>query len=116
MRWDSKYYCVYILTNFTKTVLYTGVTNNLQQRITEHYIDSFNPSSFAGKYKAFYLLYYEVYDYVNNAIAREKEIKGWRREKKLDLIKTLNKELQFLNVELFGVWPPENIHHRKNNK
>ena len=76
---NKQFYYVYILTNFTKTVLYTGVTNNLEQRITEHYINRNNDKTFAGKYKAFYVLYYESHKYIENAIIREKEIKGWRR-------------------------------------
>ena len=64
-------YAVYIVTNYTKTVLYTGVTNNLEQRITEHYIQRGESSSFTGRYNAFYLIYYEFSDYVLNAIARE---------------------------------------------
>ena len=96
------------------SVLYTGVTNNLQQRIIEHYLDRIDKRSFAGKYNAHFLLYYESYHYVDVAIAREKEIKGWRRDKKLDLIKTFNPGLEFLNVEIFGKWPPDEMIHRKN--
>ena len=70
-------------------------------------------TTFTGKYKAYYLLYYETYKYVNDAIAREKEIKGWRREKKIARIKTMNPELKFLNIELFGEWPPKDMFHRK---
>jgi putative endonuclease len=84
MKWHKTTYYVYITTNFTKTVLYTGVTNNLEQRITEHYLSSKDKKSFTGKYNAFYVLYYESHQYVENAIAREKEIKGWRREKKIE--------------------------------
>ena len=101
-----KYY-VYILTNYTKSVLYTGVTNNLEQRILEHYNDRGNPKSFTGRYNAFYLLFYESSDYINNSIVREKEIKGWRRNKKEELIKAFNPKEKFLNEELFGKWPPD---------
>src|SRR5665647_587424 len=95
-------YFVYILTNKNKTVLYTGVTNDLYRRISEHYENSkpFRHSSFAGKYNAYYLLYYERFDQVAYAIAREKEIKGWRRSKKEALINTLNPEWHFLNQEV----------------
>ncbi len=50
---------------------------------------------------------------IENAIAREKEIKGWRRQKKIELIKTINPKLEFLNAELFDEWPPENMLHRE---
>lgn len=106
-------YYIYILTNFTKPVLYTGITNNLPQRIIEHYLSKGNQKSFTGKYNVFYLLYYEDFKYVNDAIAREKEIKGWSRAKKLALIQSMNTEIKFLNTELFGEWPPKNVFHRK---
>ena len=95
-------YFVYILTNKNKTVLYTGVTNDLYRRISEHYENSkpFRHSSFAGKYNAYYLLYYERFDQVAYAIVREKEIKRWRRSKKEALINTLNSEWHFLNEEV----------------
>lgn len=85
-------YSIYILTNYTKTVLYIGITNNLQQRLIEHYLEKDNPFSnaFTSLYNVIYLVYYEDYDYVNDAIAREKEIKKWRREKKDKLIDTTN--------------------------
>jgi putative endonuclease len=108
---DKKYY-VYILTNYKKTVLYTGMTNNLEQRIIEHYLDRDNEKSFTGKYSAFYLLFYESSDYINNTIAREKEIKGWRRSKKVELITAFNPEWKFLNAELFGKWPPDEMNYR----
>jgi putative endonuclease len=81
---------VYILTNQHKTVLYTGVTNNLEERILQHYQNRNTSNSFTGKYSAYYLLFYESYQDINNAIAREKEIKGWIRKKKWELIKHLH--------------------------
>ena len=92
-----KYY-VYILTNRTKTVLYTGVTNNLQQRLDEHLLAE-NPSAFTARYNVNKLLYFEEYQDIRDAIAREKEIKGWRRVKKERLIETTNPYWQFLNKE-----------------
>ena len=65
----EKYY-VYIVTNKANTVLYTGVTNNLEQRIIEHYSKK-DERSFTSKYNCFYLLFYEQFDYITNAIARE---------------------------------------------
>jgi len=94
-------------------VLYIGVTNNLEQRIIEHYFDRIDKNSFAGKYNAFFVLYYELHHYIENAIAREKEIKGWRKEKKLELIRTINPNLDFLNNELFSKWPPKRVTPRK---
>lgn len=113
MRIHRSAYSVYIVTNFTKTVLYTGVTNDLQQRIIEHYLGRGDPKTFTGRYNAFYLLYYDDYRYVNDAIAREKEIKGWLRGKKIALIKTFNPEMKFLNNELYDKWPPRDLFHRK---
>ena len=102
---EHEYY-VYILTNPGRTVLYTGVTNNIRQRIMEHYLDRGKDKPFAAKYSCHNLLYYELFDYINNAIKREKEIKKWSRAKKEELIRSMNPEMKFLNVELFGKWPP----------
>jgi putative endonuclease len=111
----EKRFCVYIVTNYTRRVLYTGMTNNLEQRIMEHYIQRGSSSSFAGKYYAFYLIYYEYSDYVNNTIAREKEIKDWNRKRKEALITAFNPGWRFLNEELFSKWPPDNLFHRKDS-
>ena len=115
MKVSKTRYTVYILTNFNKTVLYIGVTNSLEQRLIEHYLEKDNPDSnaFTAVYKVIYLVYYESYDYVKDAIAREKEIKKWRREKKDKLIDTMNPQRDFLNKELLGEWPPKNAYHRK---
>ncbi|MFT3823672.1 MAG: GIY-YIG nuclease family protein [Chitinophagaceae bacterium] len=110
---NSKVYSFYITTNIKKTVVYCGVTNNLGQRIVEHYLSLGNPATFAGKYHCFWLVYYEHFQYINTAIAREKEVKKWRREKKNNLIETLNPEWSFLNKELLGEWPPSTMYHRK---
>ena len=75
-------YTVYIVTNPTKSVLYVGITNDLAQRLVEHYMERGKPSTFAGRYFCYNLLYYEDFQYVQDAIAREKEIKKWRRSKK----------------------------------
>jgi putative endonuclease len=79
-------YFVYILANSSGT-LYTGVTNNLERRVLEHRTE---PKGFTRKYRVGRLLYYEIADDARSAIAREKEIKGWRREKKLLLIESAN--------------------------
>ena len=95
-------YYVYILTNKNKTVLYTGITNNLPRRLQEHAANALpiHPPSFAGKYNAYHLIYYERFAQVESAIAREKEIKGWRRSKKEALINIVNPEWKFLNDEI----------------
>ena len=100
-------YYVYIVTNPERTVLYTGITNNLQYRIIEHYQNRGQEETFAGRYYCYNLIYYEGFDYVNDAIAREKEIKKWRREKKLALIKKRNPHWIFLNIKICGEWPPK---------
>ena len=105
-------YYIYILTNQTKTVLYTGVTNDLKQRIIEHWTACGKTNSFTSKYRTFYLLYYECFEYISDAIAREKEIKNWTRERKMQLINRTNPELKFLNEELFGHWPPKQVWKR----
>ena len=102
---------VYIITKSTKSVLYTGFNNHLEQRLIEHYMNRGKKETFAGRYYCYQLLYYEVHQYVNNAMEREHEIKGWRRSKKLDLIKSENPKLHFLNKEIMD-WPPEGLIHR----
>ena len=81
-------YYIYILTNNFKNVLYIGFTNNLARRLYEH--ETGEIRGFTEKYKTKKLVYYESYDNSDLAIAREKEIKGWRREKKNTLIEKLN--------------------------
>lgn len=94
---ENRYY-VYILTNKSKTVLYTGVTNNVERRIEEHIQGAVAQNvSFASKYKCFYLLYFEEYQQIQEAISREKIIKGQTRDKKIALIKAVNPEMKFLN-------------------
>jgi putative endonuclease len=80
------------------------MTNDIPSRILEHGLNAGNPGTFAGKYHCFNLLYYEEFQYVNDAIAREKEIKKWRRDKKEQLINSVNPEWRFLNNEL-GLYP-----------
>ena len=92
----QKYYYVYILTNHSGT-LYTGVTNNLERRLDEHRRGI--GSKFTAKYNIKRLVYYEVYKYVRVAIAREKQIKGWRREKKVALIEDMNPGWKDLSAE-----------------
>ena len=78
-------YYVYILTNKHKTVLYTGVTNDLVRRVYEHKNHA-DPKSFTAKYKTDRLVYFEQTSDVRSAIEREKQIKSWSRDRKTDLI------------------------------
>lgn len=90
-------YYVYITPNSTKTVFYTGLTNDLSRRLHEHREDALNDKKhFAGRYNAYHLIYWEHFEYINEAIAREKEIKGWTRLKKVKLVEVLNPDFLFL--------------------
>ena len=93
-------YFVYIITNPDKTVLYIGVTNNLQIRLQQHFDNRGDDKTFAGKYCCFNLMYYERHPYINNAIAREKELEKWSRVKKEKLITEFNPEWKILNFEI----------------
>ena len=99
-------YYVYIVTNPDRTVLYIGVTNNLELRIPEHYFNRGQHTTFAGRYFCYNLIYYEEFSYIDKAIAREKEIKKWSRAKKETLIKTMNPNWEFLNKKVCFQWPP----------
>ncbi len=95
-------YFLYIVTNKYRTTLYIGITNNIQKRISQHYFDSQNEKkSFAGKHNCYYLVYYESFENINNAITREKQLKKWRREKKNTLISEFNPKWKSLNNEVF---------------
>ena len=91
-------YYVYILTNQTNTVLYTGVTRNLIRRVFEH--DSKFVNSFTKKYKVSKLVYYEVHKDILQAIAREKKLKRWHRDWKIRLINDFNPQWHNLYAEL----------------
>jgi len=93
-------YFVYIVTNHTKTVLYIGVTNDLQRRLYEHFENRGKPLTFAGKFHCYNLIYYEHYSHIDAAIAREKELKDWNRTKKVNLINSINPSWAFLNDEI----------------
>jgi len=71
-----------------------------------------DPKIFAGRYYCYNLIYFEEFQYVYDAIAREKEIKGWRKEKKLKLINTKNPDWFFLNAEVCRGWPPKKARMR----
>ena len=81
-------YYVYILTNKTNAVMYIGVTNDLRRRIYEHKSEQIE--GFTKRYHVHRLVYYEEYHEINDAIAREKQLKGWKRDKKNALVETRN--------------------------
>ena len=81
-------YYVYIMTNYTNTVLYIGVTNDIVRRVNEHRYKK--DDGFAEKYKAYKLVYMEQSVSIEDAIRREKQLKKWSRKKKEDLISSLN--------------------------
>ena len=93
-------YYVYMMTNRSRVVLYTGVTKSLQRRVWFH--GNASKQSFTKRYKVDRLVYYERFDRARDAISREKEIKGWRREKKNDLVRRLNPKSEDLGEKLFG--------------
>lgn len=84
------HYYIYIITNERHTVLYTGVSNDLPRRCHEHRMGLF--PGFSKKYNLKKLVYYELFDDINMAIRREKQIKGITREKKNALIRQFNPE------------------------
>jgi putative endonuclease len=92
-------YCIYMMTNRSRVVLYTGVTNDLARRVSEHQRGEI--PGFTKMYKVNRLLYYETYRDPLEAIAREKEIKGWRRSKKNALVETLKPKWADLSATLF---------------
>ncbi len=93
---DKKYF-VYIVTNYTNTVLYIGVTNNLERRIYEHK-NRLSESSFTNKYHLYKLIWFEEFNTPDEAILIEKRIKGWKREKKIDLINEKNPNFNDLSM------------------
>ncbi|WP_202704174.1 GIY-YIG nuclease family protein [Flavobacterium sp. UGB4466] len=91
-------YYVYILTNKHRTTFYIGVTNNLKQRLSKHKENiELNNKTFASKYNIQFLVYYEKFTWIQEAIAREKQLKKWRRDKKIELIRSFNPTFEFLN-------------------
>ena len=87
-------YYVYFLTNKSDKVLYIGVTNDLRRRVYEHrqeFVDGFTK-----RYHTHKLVYYECFNYPRDAIAREKQLKGWRRERKDELVNKTNPQWEDL--------------------
>jgi putative endonuclease len=91
-------YSVYMMSNYARTVFYIGVTNNITRRVWEHKYEE--GSVFTSKYKCHFLVYYEDFSSVNNAIAREKQLKNWQRKWKIELIRKENPDLN----DLAGDW------------
>ena len=86
------------MANFTDTVLYVGITNNIVRRVYQH--KNKLVDGFTQKYNISKLVYYEIFDDQLNAISREKQIKGGSRQKKIDLIKSMNPEFRDLYEEI----------------
>src|SRR5437762_3912988 len=93
-------YCVYILTNERNTVLYTGVTSDLEARVYQHRQKLL--AGFTSRYNVFKLVYYEAGSDASGAITREKQIKAGSRQKKIDLINVMNPEWLDLYDELLA--------------
>ena len=92
-------YYVYITTNPKKTVIYTGITNNLKRREIENFENRGDTKNFASKYYCYKVLYYEYFTDIKQAIRREKEIKNMNRNNKEKLIKSKNPNMEFLVLE-----------------
>jgi putative endonuclease len=95
----TKTFYIYMMTNRSRVVLYTGITNSLVRRVWEH--QNGDIEGFTKKYRVNRLGYYENFDDPRHAISREKEIKGWRRAKKNALVKTKNPKWADLSPMLF---------------
>ena len=89
----------YIMSNVHRTVFYIGVTSDLETRVYEH--ETGLGKGFTKKYNCVDLIYYEIFDDIESAIAREKAMKKWNREWKERQINTLNPEMKRLNEEVF---------------
>nr|WP_321236076.1 GIY-YIG nuclease family protein [uncultured Psychroserpens sp.] len=87
---------IYIMTNTYRTTLYIGITSDLNKRVVEH--QNGIGSKFTKKYNLKDLIYYEEFSNIKQAIAREKQIKNWKRDWKLNLIKEINPNLETLKI------------------
>jgi len=95
---SEKHYYVYILANKVNTVIYIGITNDIKRRIYEH--KNKVVEGFTKKYNINKLVYYEVFDDPYNAITREKQLKGWIRAKKDELVNSINPDWKDLYEEI----------------
>lgn len=113
-------YVVYIITNKPRGTFYIGITSDLRRRITEHKLGLMQ--GFSKKYNLTKLVYYEQFQYVEDAIYREKKLKRWKKDWKSDLIENLNPEWNDLYENIFGPKDTEynydilNIHLEKRTK
>ena len=94
----NKQYFIYIMTNKNNPALYTGVTNDLKRRVYEH--KNKLAEGFTKKYNVDKLVFYEIYNDINDAIAREKQIKGSSRAKKIKLIEEMNNKWNDLYIQI----------------
>ena len=96
---NERYYYTYIMTNKRNNVLYAGVTGNLESRVFQH--KNKEIVGFTSKYNINKLVYFEEFDNAYDAILREKQIKNWRRQWKLDLIKKHNSKFKDLSEDWY---------------
>ena len=89
---------VYIMSNIYRTTLYIGVTSNIEARVWQH--TNNEGSEFVKKYKLYDLVYYEHFENITDAINREKQIKNWHKDWKINLIKSENPEMKDLKEQL----------------
>lgn len=97
----KKHY-VYIITNFADTTFYIGVTNNIERRMYEHKNGLIE--GFSKRYNLKKLVYYEEFKYVNDALKREKQLKNWHRDWKINLVKSVNPEMNDLAEKWYEDW------------
>jgi putative endonuclease len=101
-----KHFFVYVMSNGPRSAsIYTGITSNLSRRVWEH--KNHLTPGFTSRYNLTRLVYYETFVYPDTAIAREKEIKGWRREKKLRLIQSMNPQWIDLAKDWQNLYKPD---------
>ncbi|MEK7187867.1 MAG: GIY-YIG nuclease family protein [Patescibacteria group bacterium] len=96
----EKQFAIYVITNPADTVLYTGVTNNLERRVYEHK-QKLIPG-FSSKYNLNKLIYFETGSDIRSAIVREKQIKSWSRAKKIALINSVNSQWKDLSIDWYS--------------
>jgi putative endonuclease len=102
---ESNDYWVYIVTNNLRSTVYIGITSDLRVRVWQHRVGK-RPDTFSQRYHCVHLVYYEHFREVRDAIAREKQLKGWRRQKKDTLISTLNRNWEDLAADWFDSVEP----------
>lgn len=93
---------VYIMANKNHTTLYTGVTSNLPKRVQQHK-ESYYSQSFTSRYNLYILVYWEAFQEIGDAIGREKQIKAGSRQKKLDLINSINPDWKDLTGDIESI-------------